>query len=214
MTMRLSPRRLAVPLAAVVLSFSVSASAQDQTQPPGVAPATPAPAAAPPAAAPAPPPAAPAAEASPTERSANNALYVELLGAGLFYSLDYDRAFGPIAGRIGVGYFSISSGNTSGGGSASATFISIPVTVSYLGIGSLKHMFEVGAGVSINYFGGSSSFANVSTSGSATDVFGTLILGYRYQPPDGGFFLRAGVDPLIGSFGFLPWPYVGLGATF
>ncbi|HTQ45775.1 MAG TPA: hypothetical protein VMI75_23630 [Polyangiaceae bacterium] len=210
--MRLSPSRLAVPLAAVVLSFSMTASAQDLTQPP-VAPATPAPAAAPPAAAPAAPAAAPA-EASPTERTANNALYIELLGAGLFYSLDYDRAFGPVSGRIGIGYFSISSGNNASGGSSSATFISVPVTVSYLGIGSLKHMFEVGAGVSINYFGGSSSFAGVSTSGSATEVFGTVVLGYRYQPPDGGFFLRAGIDPIIGSFGFLPWPYVGLGATF
>jgi hypothetical protein len=208
--MRLSPSRLAVPLAAVVLSFSMSASAQDGAPPP-VAPA--APAAAPPAA---PPAAAPAqaapAEASPTERSANNALYVELLGAGLFYSLDYDRAFGPIAGRIGIGYFSISS--NSGGSGASASFISIPVTVSYLGIGSLKHMFEVGAGVSINYFSGGASFVNVSTTTSVTEVYGTVVLGYRFQPPDGGFFLRAGVDPIIGNFGFLPWPYVGLGATF
>jgi hypothetical protein len=210
--MRLSPSRLAVPLAAVVLSFAMTASAQDVTQPP-VAPATPAPSGAQPAAAPAAPAAAPA-EASPTERSANNALYIELLGAGLFYSLDYDRAFGPVSGRIGVGYFSINSGNNASGGSSSATFISVPVTISYLGIGSLKHMFEVGAGVSINYFGGSSSFAGVSTSGSATEVFGTVVLGYRYQPPDGGFFLRAGIDPIIGSFGFLPWPYVGLGATF
>jgi len=208
--MRLSPSRLAVPFAAVVLSFSMSASAQDGAPPP-VAPATPAaPAAAPPAAAPA--PAAPA-ESSPTERSANNALYVELLGAGLFYSLNYDRAFGPIAGRIGIGYFSI-SGNSGNGGSSSSTFISVPVTVSYLGIGSLKHMFEIGAGVSINYFGGGASFANVSTTASVTEVFGTLVLGYRYQPPDGGFFLRAGIDPIIGNFGFLPWPYVGLGATF
>ena len=68
--------------------------------------------------------------------------------------------------------------------------------------------------VSINYFGGGASFANVSTSSSVTEVFGTVVLGYRYQPPDGGFFLRAGIDPIIGNFGFLPWPYVGLGATF
>jgi hypothetical protein len=209
--MRLSPSRLAVLLAAVVLSFSMSAWAQDNAPPP-VAPATPAaPAAAPAAAASAP---APPTETSPTERSANNALYIELLGAGLFYSLDYDRAFGPIAARIGVGYFSITSGNSASGGSASSTFISVPLTVSYLGIGSLKHMFEVGAGVSINYFGGGASFANVSTSSSVTEVFGTVVLGYRYQPPDGGFFLRAGIDPIIGNFGFLPWPYVGLGATF
>lgn len=206
--MRLSPRRLAVPLAAVVLSFSMSASAQDGAPPP-VAPATPAPAAAaPPAAAPAAP-----AEAAPTERTANNALYVELLGSGILYSLNYDRAIGPIAARIGVEYWSLSATN-SNGSSASVTWLNVPLTVSYLGIGSLKHIFEIGAGANISYFGGSASLLGASSSGSAVTAWGTVILGYRYQPPDGGFFLRAGIDPLIGSGFFLPWPYVGLGATF
>ncbi|HEX8792577.1 MAG TPA: hypothetical protein VF765_16630 [Polyangiaceae bacterium] len=207
--MRLSPSRLAVPFAAVVLSFSMSASAQDGAPPP-VAPATPAPAAAPPAAAPAP------AEAAPTERTANNALYVELLGPGLLYSLNYDRAIGPIGARIGIEYWSLSASNANGS-SASVTWLNVPITVSYLGIGSLKHMFEVGAGVDISYFGGSASILGASggsASGSAVTAWGTVILGYRYQPPDGGFFLRAGIDPLIGSGFFLPWPYVGLGATF
>lgn len=204
--MRLSPSRLAVPLVAVVLSFSMTAAAQDGAPPPPPpppAPATPAPAAA---------PAAPAPSEAPTERSANNALYIELLGPGLLYSLNYDHAFGPVAARVGIEYWSLSA--SGGSGSSSATFLSFPVTVSYLGIGSLKHIFEVGAGAEITYFGGSASVLGASSSGSAVTAWGTLILGYRYQPPDGGFFLRAGISPLIGSGFFLPWPYVGLGATF
>lgn len=203
--MGLSSLRLAVPLAAVVLSFSMSASAQDGAPPP-VAPATPA--------APAAAPAAPAAEAAPTERTANNVIYIEGLGPGLLYSLNYERVFQPVSVRLGVDYFSISATNADGS-SASATFLAIPITISYLGLGSLKHMFEIGAGGSILYFGGAVNTLGNTTHGSAVSGLGTIILGYRYQPPDGGFFLKAGLSPLItGSGSFLPWPYVGLGATF
>lgn len=204
--MRLSPSRLAVSFAAVVLSFSMSASAQDGAPPPPPGPPPP-----PPANPPPPPPAPP--EAAPTERTANNALYIELLGPALLYSLNYDHTFGPVAARVGIEYWSLSASSGTGS-SSSVTFLSFPVTVSYLGIGSLKHIFEIGAGAEITYFGGSTSVLGASSSGSAVTAWGTLILGYRYQPPDGGFFLRAGISPLIGSGFFLPWPYVGLGATF
>jgi hypothetical protein len=157
---------------------------------------------------------APPQMAPPQERTANNALYVEGLGPGLFYSVDYDRAFGDIAARIGVGYVSL--GVSDGQSSASASFLSIPITVSYLGIGSKKHMFEVGGGVSILHVGAGASglYVDEKGSGSATTVLGTVILGYRMQPVDGGFFLRAGLSPLISKYGFLPWPHIGLGATF
>ena len=73
----------------------------------------------------------------------------------------------------------------------------------------------MGAGGALLYFGGSVNTLGNKTTGSAVAGIGTLILGYRYQPPDGGFFLRAGLSPLISSAGgFLPWPYLGLGATF
>src|SRR5258708_32538297 len=136
--MRLSHHRLGISLLTATLSASLAGSASAQDEPPPPPPqGRPAP--------PAPPP--PQTEAVPTERTANNALYVEGLGAGLFYSLNYDHAFGPVAGRAGIGYFAVSSGGSS------TTWVSIPLTVSYLGLGGLKHMFEVGAGVSINYFG-------------------------------------------------------------
>jgi|SRR5579859_1281666 len=198
--MRLS--HLGIPLCAALLSSTFASIASAQEPPPPPPP--------PPPARPAPPEGRlePAEPPPPTERTANNALYVELLGAGLFYSLNYDHAFGPIAPRIGLGYFAING----------ASWVSIPVTVSYLGIGGLKHMFEVGAGVSINTFSAGVSFAGAGSSASATDVYGVVVLGYRYQPPDGGFFLRAGVSPIFGgganSAFFLPWPHLGLGATF
>src|SRR5882724_1333146 len=89
------------------LGVTVPAFAQD----PAAAPAAEAPAAAPSAEAP-PPPAEAPANAAP-ERTANNAIYVELLGAGLFYSINYDRRISDFALRAGLMYFSVSSGVTS-----------------------------------------------------------------------------------------------------
>ena len=206
------------PMLAVLAAFaSISLGATSAN-----AQAAPAPAAKPAAAAPAGAPPAtvvyvvspPAADPN-APRTANNALSIEFLGPGLFYSLNFDHAFGDVAARVGISYLSLSA--SSGSSEAHAGFLLIPLTVSYLGIGSKKHIFEVGGGVTIlNVGAGASTLGveNTSSSGSQTTAFGHLILGYRLQPPDGGFFLRTGLSPLIGSGFFLPWPYVGLGATF
>jgi hypothetical protein len=164
------------------------------------------------------PPAGPA-----KERSAKNAIYVEGLGAGLFYSVNYERVIGDFSPRIGFSYVSVSAGGTNAagtsGGSASATFLAVPITVSYLGIGSLNNIFELGAGATILSLGaGASSFnhdSSSSASGSAVLVWPEVLAGYRYQPADGGFFFKGGIDALIGgSIPVLPWPYVSLGGTF
>lgn len=151
----------------------------------------------------------------PEERTANNALYVEGLGPGLFYSLNYERDFDNVFGiRAGIDYISIGA-TAADGSSANATFLAIPVTFSYLGIGSLKHIFEVGAGGTLLYASASANTVGGSSGGSGVGGIGTLILGYRYQPPHGGFMFRGGIAPLITSYGtFLPWPYVSLGAAF
>jgi hypothetical protein len=201
-----------------LVGIGVAAPAFAQTpEAPAAAPAAPpaeAPAAAP-VAAPA-EPAPPADEPAPPpadEREANNALYLELLGAALFYSVNYDRRIGDLALRGGLTYFSVSSGVNADGESASASWIGFPLSVMY-NIGSLKHSFEVGAGVTIHHVSGSVNTLGVESSDSATMVLGHAILGYRFQPPQTGFFLRAGLSPIIGSGVFLPWPHVGLGATF
>ncbi len=158
------------------------------------------------------------------ERTANNAIYAEGLGAGIFYSLNYDRTFGDFAGRIGFGYVSlhagVSSANGSSGSSGSASFLSVPITVSYLGIGSKKHMLELGAGATILNVGANASAFDVSSSssssGSTTVVLPNAMVGYRLQPPDGGFLLRAGLNVIMGGseLPVLPWPYLALGGTF
>jgi hypothetical protein len=146
------------------------------------------------------------------ERHANNALYVELLGAGPFYSFNYDRAIGDIAVRAGISYIGLSA--RSGDSEARASFLTIPLTLSYIGLGTKKHMFELGAGATILHVSGGTDAFFFDEEGSATGVIGHAVLGYRLQPPEGGFFLRAGLTPLFGRGIFVPWPHVGLGATF
>src|SRR6185503_3198370 len=88
-----------------------------------------------------------AAQTAPAGRTAFNAVYLEVGGNGLLYSINYDRILpSNLALRAGLSYMSVSA--TSGSASASANIVGIPLTFSYLagGAGSLK--FEVGAGAS------------------------------------------------------------------
>ncbi len=147
------------------------------------------------------------------ERTALNSLYVEGLGPGFFYAFNYERIVSDIAIRAGIGYLSISASSGTGD-SASAYWLSIPLDINYIGIGSKKHIFELGAGATIVSVGAGASSLGVESSGSATLVYGHMNIGYRLQPPTGGFMLRTGISPIIGSGVFLPWPYIALGATF
>jgi hypothetical protein len=158
------------------------------------------------------------------ERTANNALYAEGLGAGLFYSLNYERSFGDFAGRIGFGYLSVSASSSDPNGqessSASASIFTVPLTISYLGIGTKTNIFELGAGATILHVGEGASFVDTDSSstasGSTTLVLPHVVVGYRHMPPDGGFLFKAGVTALVAgdSIPVLPWPYVAFGAAF
>ena len=210
--------RLGVVVGCWSISMLVALSGWAQEAPAEAAPPPP-----PPPAGYPPPPGypPPGYEAPPEERTANNAIYGEGLGPGLLYSVNYDRTFGDFAGRLGFGYVSLSSSASSNGVSASnsASLITVPITLSYIGIGSKKHMFEIGGGVTVVHLGaGATSFAaddSKTASGSANFVLGDVIVGYRLQPPGGGFLLRAGLSPIIGAANaVLPWPYLALGGCF
>jgi hypothetical protein len=155
---------------------------------------------------------APLPPIEPQERTANNAIYIELLGLGFLYSINYERTFGDFSARAGFGYWSLTA--SSSDSSANASFLAVPLTVSFIGVGSKRHMLELGAGATIYHLGGSSSSWHFDSSGSTTQVVPVGAIGYRLQPPDGGFFLRAGLNPMIFQEGFFVWPYVGLGGTF
>jgi len=157
-------------------------------------------------------------------REAKNAIYADLLGPGLFYSLNYDRVLtDDLSARIGFSYLSFGVSASDGAGttaSAGFSYWAIPLTVSYLGIGSENNMFEVGGGGVIMNVTGSGlveASGEVDSSGnvSSTMVGMTALAGYRHQPADGGFVFRVGASPvMVMGSGFLPWGYLSLGAAF
>jgi hypothetical protein len=200
-----------VTLGFVVVISSRGAGAQGVATDAPLEPLPPPPVTGPPAAPPPPPPEPPpppppppSPPPEPAEREAPNAFYIEGLGPALIYSANYERAINDVAIRVGAGYYA------SGGSS----WLGVPITISYLGIGSKKHMFEIGAGVSIQHVSDGSNIVSLNTNATDTFVVGTVILGYRLEPPKGGFLLRAGLSPVFNGSAFIPLPYLALGAAF
>lgn len=177
-----------------------------------------------------PPP--PVRPADPEEsHPAPNAVYVEGLGAGLFYSINYERRIIDDVGvRAGFSYVSYGASVTTGSGtsSSSVSFLTFPIGASYLGIRGGKHALELGGGVSLTYASGTSSSLGSSASGSGVGAFGNVLVGYMLHPVDhAGFNFRVGVMALmgpgfnvfgepgeLGNFGVLPWGYISFGAGF
>jgi hypothetical protein len=208
--------RVAVCSSLIVVStfFAASAMAQAPAAPP---PGAPPPGAPPPPAYGPPPPGyyyGPPPPNPNQERTAFNNIFVEGLGPGLFYSFNYERIISDIGIRAGIGYISLGASSASGQSSAHAYFLTVPFDINYIGIGGKKHIFELGGGVTIAAVGAGVSSLGVESNESTTFFYGHLNMGYRMQPPTGGFMMRAGISPIIGSGLFLPWPYISLGAAF
>lgn len=164
-------------------------------------------------------------EAEPSvleQRSAKNGIYADILGPGLFYSINYDRFLvKDVSARIGISYLSLGASASDGTTTASAGFsyLAIPLTASYLGIGSDTHMLELGGGGVLMHVTGSgivdSGTERSGASASATMFGATMLAGYRRQPAEGGFIFRGGISPIfVFGDGFLPWGYISLGAAF
>jgi hypothetical protein len=174
-------------------------------------------------------PEAASSKKEPESRLAPNSIYAEGLGAAFAYSLNYERlVIDNLGVRVGFSYLSMGSSAETPEGSmgASATFLSFPITVSYLGVRSGKHALELGGGATLIHASGSASGFGMSASGSGMTAVGTAIVGYRIHPIEGGGFnFRVGGMALFGNglslsrtdpgkFGVLPWPYVSLGGSF
>jgi hypothetical protein len=175
--------------------------------------------------------AAPQAPAPRTEpKLAPNSIYAEGLGAGLAYSLNYERlVVDDVAVRAGFSYMSFGATATTSAGtsSASATFMTFPITASYIGVRAGKHALELGGGATLMSASGSASGIGASSSGSGMGALGTAMVGYRIHPLEGaGFNFRVGAMALMGkgvslssssdpsNFGMIPWFYLSLGASF
>jgi hypothetical protein len=143
-----------------------------------------------------------------SDRTAYNAFYIEGLGPGGFYSLNYDRLLGEnVAVRIGASYYFVEAL------SAKAHFVHFPLVLSGL-IGAPDHKFEFGIGIVPVYASGAVGGSTYKVYGDGFAAVGTGVLGYRYQPEDGGFMFRVGFTPLFNDKAFLPWGGLSLGTSW
>lgn len=159
---------------------------------------------------------------------ATQSIFVELGGAGLPYSVNYDFRFDKTridswGMRIGAGGWAVRNGDYS-----STSVLTIPLQFTRL-LGKDKHYFEVGGGATYmryrhsyndNFGGGgtqrtSTNWEFILNTGATPSFMGTLNLGYRRIPTDGGFTFRANLNPIFNHNGFWPlWLGVGFGYAF
>ncbi len=132
------------------------------------------------------------------------ALFMELYGRGIVYSVNYDCRFQKKLKGMGF------SAGVGGLVIAGISFVAVPLTINDL-IGDNGHYFELGGGVTFTS-GNFVDFNHIRTGGSS--MLGTVTLGYRRQPVAGGLNFRGGIN-IVGGNGMLaPYPYVSLGYNF
>jgi hypothetical protein len=133
-------------------------------------------------------------------------IYFEYGGASPAYSINVDTRFSEtnkgFGARLGVGY--------QWDGPQRAW--SVPMQINYL-LGKRKHFFEPAIGLTYykNNLEGSTWGMN---SNKGSSVFGTLSLGYRFQPQIEGISVRGGVAGAYGSFLPIVVPYLSVGYAF
>lgn len=167
---------------------------------------------------------APPAEVAPVEvasaeaesrASAANILFLQALGSGLFYSLNYERYVDAwrVGFRVGGSFFSLPVSKY--GASENLVVLTFPVTASYY-VGARSHKLQLGLGMTFLYTDASTDTEGIRFENERTG-FGaaaTAIVGYRYIPSDGGFSFGASFTPLLRTTKFLPWGGIDVGYAF
>lgn len=143
-----------------------------------------------------------------------NAVYLELLGNGGLFSLNYERAVRPaVRVRIGAAAWTAESFWSD----ATTRIRTFPLMLHVLPGGGAHHL-EAAIGLLPGHRGRD---RHAGQSGPFVSLIG--LIGYRYEPPGGRFVFRTGVTPFYGlgdpavaypDEGFLPSIGVSFGARF
>ena len=159
-------------------------------------------------------------------KAQTNNLYAEFLGLGLLGSINYERMVNDnIFARVSYGGFSVETEGYDDNFDIVKTTTSInPLSVGAHYLRGNNWKLEAGAGISywmISIEGSADSGGDVG--GLSVTADGGFLMfytsfGFRYQKPDGGLVLKAGVSPIIasveGETGTLPMPHLSLGYAF
>ncbi|MBX2930462.1 MAG: hypothetical protein KF781_00790 [Chitinophagaceae bacterium] len=128
------------------------------------------------------------------------AIYAEVGGNSLLWSLNYDRRFSNrldgVGFRAGVGYFPLGGSN----------LLVVPFGINILA-GNKGHFVEMGLNATVVSASSKnksaptvSKFGQLDFTGNKTNMLYGASMGYRYQKPDAkGFHFRAGVEPILGN---------------
>jgi hypothetical protein len=124
--------------------------------------------------------------------------------------------FDSLVVRAGAGIVFGNEKAANGSSHTTTLLMSMPVTIGWLEDPDASDHFEAELGAVILHAAPHATTFYVKDSPSAVwTVGGTAAVGYRYQPPDGGLFFRAGASLLVSRYGVLPlWPYASFGVTF
>lgn len=162
-----------------------------------------------------------------------HSLYLEGLGNGVLYSINYDRIIPlnnhfKLAPRIGIEY--IPSFNKDSGFGRNYKNLHIPLELNLLIIKSneSKNIAEIGLGLnlfSMNNYYVYNEKSNIVEEKNKMAIVTTFRLGYRYQKPQGGLMYRAGLlvkltqDDFSKRRGgddlfYVLWPGFSIGYTF
>ncbi|MEZ4883802.1 MAG: hypothetical protein R3E32_03610 [Chitinophagales bacterium] len=127
----------------------------------------------------------------PTRKA--QAIFFEVLGAGLTYSFNYDTRFNQTRDGLGIRAGISYIGDIEEGG-----IMTIPVQINHL-MGKDNKYFELGIGAT---YATATGFLG---DGDDNTVVGTMTFGYRLQPEDGGFLFRVSVTPVLVEGVFFPY---------
>ena len=138
----------------------------------------------------------------------SDALYVEALGQGVLYSVNYDHRFADHVGfRIGATYFTWSEY-----GQESRSLTAIPILGEWF-LGSRGRYLELAAGVLIAHGRFIPRMAALHRSQNVMIVL-TGTIGLRYQAQDNGLIFRLSVVPFVARDDAFIWPGVSFGYAF
>jgi hypothetical protein len=149
--------------------------------------------------------------------SDRSAIFLELGGNGLLYSINYEiRFLEQFSGRAGFGFFNVAVYEADRGVDQAVGVALIPLMVNTF-VGRGRHQLEIGAGPLVGLAGTGvdrvergSAFVEV---GDLSIAGYTSNLGYRYQRRGGGLLVRAMVTPFYSGEAQL-WGGVSLGLSY
>ena len=129
-----------------------------------------------------------------------NLAYVEIMGAGIGYSVNYEHLFpSGLSVRAGMGWYPFEGLKGS-----------IWFGTAAWRIGEQHHALRLGAGAGVIFAVEAPGLEGEED----TAGYAVLIAGYEYRFPPGKWFLRAQVTPIFATGGFLFWGGVSFGYAF